>query len=106
MKKVFVSGCYDLLHSGHVAFFKEASQLGELYVGIGSDATIHDLKGRDTVNSQEERLYMVKSVRYVTGAWINRGTGIMDFEEDLRRFMPDIFLVNEDGNSPAKSQLC
>ena len=39
-KKVFVSGCYDMLHSGHVAFFEEASKLGELYVGIGSDATI------------------------------------------------------------------
>lgn len=25
-KKVFVSGCYDMLHSGHVAFFKEAAQ--------------------------------------------------------------------------------
>ncbi|MDY6385661.1 MAG: adenylyltransferase/cytidyltransferase family protein [Candidatus Cryptobacteroides sp.] len=37
-KKVFVSGCYDLLHSGHVEFFKEASQYGDLYVGLGSDA--------------------------------------------------------------------
>ena len=33
-KRVFVSGCYDMLHSGHVAFFKEASQYGDLYVGI------------------------------------------------------------------------
>ncbi|HPL07062.1 MAG TPA: D-glycero-beta-D-manno-heptose 1-phosphate adenylyltransferase, partial [Bacteroidales bacterium] len=29
-KKVFVSGCYDMLHSGHVAFFKEAAQYGDL----------------------------------------------------------------------------
>ena len=105
-KRVFVSGCYDLLHSGHVAFFKEAAQYGDLYVGIGSDATIRELKGRNTVNSQEERLYMVKAVRYVKDAWVNRGSGIMDFEDDLRRFKPEIFLVNEDGNSPAKSELC
>ncbi|MCQ2175923.1 MAG: adenylyltransferase/cytidyltransferase family protein [Bacteroidales bacterium] len=39
-KKVFVSGCYDLLHSGHIEFFKEASKFGDLYVGIGSDETI------------------------------------------------------------------
>ena len=39
-KKVLVSGCYDMLHSGHVAFFEEAATLGELYVGIGSDKTI------------------------------------------------------------------
>lgn len=29
MKKVFVSGCYDLLHSGHVEFFRQASQFSE-----------------------------------------------------------------------------
>jgi len=105
-KTVFVSGCYDMLHSGHVAFFKEASQFGDLYVGIGSDATIRDLKGRSTVNSEQERLYMVKAVRYVTGAWINAGSGIMDFEQDLRRFRPDIFVVNEDGHSPYKEAIC
>lgn len=106
LKRVFVSGCYDLLHSGHVAFFKEASSYGELYVGIGSDSTVLDLKGRSTVNSEQERLYMVRSVRYVTDAWINSGSGIMDFEQDLRRFRPDIFVVNEDGHSPAKEAIC
>ena len=39
-RKVFVSGCYDLLHSGHVEFFRQAAAYGDLYVGIGSDATI------------------------------------------------------------------
>lgn len=43
-KKVFVSGCYDMLHSGHVAFFEQSAKLGELYVGIGSDKTIESLK--------------------------------------------------------------
>jgi cytidyltransferase-like protein len=105
-KKVFVSGCYDMLHSGHVAFFKEAASYGDLYVGIGSDATIYELKGRETVNSEQERLYMVRAVRYVAGAWVNRGSGIMDFELDVREFKPDVFLVNEDGNSPAKAALC
>jgi len=105
-KRVFVSGCYDMLHSGHVAFFKEAASYGDLYVGLGSDATVSELKGRSTVNSEQERLYMVKSVRYVTDAWVNVGSGILDFETDLRRFMPDLFVVNEDGHSPAKEKLC
>ncbi len=105
-KKVFVSGCYDMLHSGHVAFFKEAALYGDLYVGIGSDATIFALKGRKTINCEQERLFMVKSIRYVTGAWINKGSGIMDFEEDMRAFKPDIFVVNEDGHSPAKESIC
>jgi cytidyltransferase-like protein len=106
MTKVFVSGCFDMLHSGHVAFFKEASQYGDLYVGLGSDATVADLKGHETINSEQERLYMVKSVRYVKDVFINSGSGIIDFENELCTLKPDIFIVNEDGFSPAKQQLC
>lgn len=105
-KKVFVSGCFDMLHSGHVAFFKEASTYGDLYVGLGSDKTINELKGRQTFNSEQERLYMVKAVKYVADAWINSGRGILDFIEDLKQKNPDRYIVNEDGHSPAKEELC
>lgn len=105
-KKVFVSGCYDMLHSGHVAFFKEASQYGDLYVGIGSDKTIEQLKNRKTVYSENERLYMVKAIRYVTDAFINPGSGMMDFVETVDRIKPDIFVVNSDGGSDIKREFC
>lgn len=105
-KKVFVSGCYDLLHSGHVAFFEEAASYGDLYVGIGSDKTIEGLKARKTVNPDEERLFMVQSLRVVKEAWINRGSGLMDFEQEVRNLKPDIFFVNEDGYTPDKKKLC
>ena len=105
-KRVFVSGCYDMLHSGHVAFFREASMFGDLYVGIGSDATIQGLKNRRTIYSEKERLYMVKSIRYVTDARINGGSGMMDFVDSVEYFKPDIFVVNEDGSSPVKEQFC
>lgn len=105
-KKVFVSGCYDMLHSGHVAFFKEASSYGDLYVGIGSDSTIAQLKNRKTVYSEKERLYMVKSIRYVTDAYINPGSGYLDFVETVDRVRPDIFIVNQDGGSDDKRRFC
>lgn len=105
-KKVFVSGCYDMLHSGHVAFFKEASKYGDLYVGIGSDATIFQLKARRTICAEAERLYMVKSIRYVKDAFINPGSGMMDFVETVERVKPDVFVVNEDGGSETKRQFC
>ena len=105
-KRVFVSGCYDMLHSGHVAFFKEASRYGDLYVGIGSDRTIQELKNRKTVCSEKERLYMVKSIRYVTDACINSGSGMMDFVESVERFKPDVFVVNSDGGSDTKRRFC
>lgn len=105
-KKVFVSGCYDLLHSGHVEFFRQAAQYGDLYVGIGSDATILDYKHHKTVYSEQERLFMVRSIRYVKEAFINAGTGILDFLPTLDIVRPDILVVNSDGGSEAKRQLC
>lgn len=105
-KKVFVSGCYDMLHSGHVAFFEEAASYGDLYVGIGSDKTINELKARKTINSDAERLYMVKSLKTVKEAWINRGGGLLDFLDEIKELKPDIFFVNADGHTSAKEELC
>ncbi len=106
MKKVFVSGCYDLLHSGHVAFFKEASAYGDLYVGIGSDRTIEELKGHKTVYPEMERLFMVKSIRYVKDAFINAGSGMLDYVGTMDAVKPDVFVVNADGDRDDKRRLC
>lgn len=106
MKKVFVSGCYDLLHSGHVEFFRQASQYGDLYVGIGSDATILKYKNHKTLYPEQERLFMVKSIRYVKDAFINAGSGVMDFVPTVEALHPDRFVVNADGSSEEKRQFC
>jgi len=106
MKKVFVSGCYDMLHSGHVAFFEEAAVYGDLYVGIGSDKTIYGLKARKTINNEQERLYMIKALKVVKDAWINQGNGILDFLDEIKQLRPDIFFVNSDGHSTLKENLC
>lgn len=106
MKKVFVSGCYDLLHSGHVEFFRQAAQYGDLYVGIGSDATILEYKHHKTVYSEQERLFMVKSIRYVKDAFINAGNGIMDFIPTVEALKPDVLVVNSDGDKEEKRQFC
>ena len=104
--KVFVSGCYDLLHSGHVEFFRQASQYGDLYVGIGSDATILEYKHHKTLYPEHERLFMVKSIRYVTDAFINAGSGVMDFIPTVDALKPDRFVVNTDGSSEEKRRFC
>ena len=105
-KKVFVSGCYDLLHSGHVEFFQQASQFGDLYVGIGSDATYLEYKHRKPMFPQEERLFMVKNIKAVKEAYINEGSGVIDFLPTLDLVKPDIFVVNAEGGSATKRQLC
>lgn len=105
-KKVFVSGCYDLLHSGHVEFFRQAAVFGDLYVGIGSDQTILHYKGHRTLWNEQDRLFMVKAIRYVKDAFINAGSGIMDFVPTVDMLKPDILVVNEDGASEEKRKFC
>ena len=104
-KTVFVSGCFDMLHSGHVEFFQRAAEYGDLIVAVGSDKTLYELKGRVPFNSEQERKFMIGSVSCVKEAFISKGSGYLDFEIDLRERMPDIFLVNEDGNTPQKRAL-
>lgn len=106
-KKVVVTGCFDWLHSGHVRFFEEVSQLGDLYVVIGSDANLRLLKGPGhPLFKQDERRYMVQSVRYVTGTLISSGQGWMDAEPEINLLHPDIYAVNEDGDKPEKREFC
>jgi hypothetical protein len=77
-KKVFISRCYDLLHSNHIEFFREAASFGDLYVALGSDKTIVDLKSRLWVNNESERVST----------------------------QPDYLIVNEDGDLLDKRELC
>ena len=65
-----------------------------------------ELKGRTPINNEQERLYMIQGVKSVTDAFVSQGSGIMDFVEECKALQPDIFIVNEDGNTPAKQKLC
>ena len=103
---VMVSGCYDLLHSGHVAFFADAAQHGNLYVSVGSDANVESLKHHKTMFPEHERVYMVRAIRHVSWAAVCTGMGMLDWEADLDIVKPDIFFVNEDGDRPGKREAC
>lgn len=106
-KKVIVTGCYDWLHSGHVRFFEEAAQYGDLYVVVGNDANVRFLKGeKHPLFPQAERRYMVQAVRFVKQALITSGWGWMDAAPEIELIKPDIYLVNEDGDRPEKRAFC
>jgi cytidyltransferase-related domain len=104
-KKVFVTGCFDVLHSGHIAFLQEAAQYGDVYVGLGSDSTVFGLKGRYPVNNQDERKYMLQALSCVNYCQVNSSSGLLDFVKEIKQLRPDIFIVNEDGNTLAKEEL-
>ncbi|MGZ6315735.1 MAG: adenylyltransferase/cytidyltransferase family protein [Anaerolineales bacterium] len=106
-KKVVVTGCYDWFHSGHVRFFEEVSELGDLYVVAGSDENVRLLKGDGhPMYPQEERRYVVQSIRFVRQALISSGNGWMDAEPEIAWIKPDIYAVNEDGDQPEKRSFC
>jgi cytidyltransferase-like protein len=106
-KKVMVTGCFDWFHSGHVRFFEECSELGDLIVIVGHDQNLRELKGPGhPLFDQDHRRYMVAAVRFVHQAVISTGHGWMDAEPEVIRLRPDIYAVNEDGDKPVKREFC
>jgi len=95
-----------MLHSGHVAFMHEAAAYGDLYVCIGSDNTIYKLKNRWTISDENERAYMIRALGCVHEVRVNSGEGKLDFLEEFHSIHPDVFVVNEDGDTPDKAALC
>jgi cytidyltransferase-like protein len=106
-KKVVVTGCYDWFHSGHVRFFEEASELGDLYVIVGHDANIRLLKGEGhPLLPEQERRYMAGAIRYVKQALISSGEGWLDADPEIKRLKPDMYVVNDDGDKGGKREYC
>jgi cytidyltransferase-like protein len=102
VSKVMVSGCFDTLHPGHIAFLESAAQFGQLHVCIGNDDNVLNLKSRPTYFNEQERAYMISALNVVHQVRISKGNGQLDFMDELNEIMPDIFVVNEDGHSEAK----
>ena len=105
--RVVVTGCYDWLHSGHVRFFMDAAELGAVYAVVGSDRNVGLLKGPGhPLQREDERRYMVGSVRSVHSCLISSGSGWMDAEPEIERIRPTHYVVNEDGDQPEKRDFC
>jgi cytidyltransferase-like protein len=106
-KKVIVTGSFDWFHSGHVRFLEEVSTYGDLHVIVGHDANIRLLKGEGhPLLSQDERRYVVGSIKFVKQALISSGDGWLDAEPEIKLLKPDIYAVNEDGDKGGKREYC
>ena len=96
MKKIWINGCFDVLHRGHIELFKFAKENGDyLVVGIDSDSRVKILKGNSRpINSQEDRKFFLESIRYVDEV------KIFDSAEQLtnsiKNLNPDVMIVGSD----------
>ena len=104
---VVVTGCFDWVHSGHIRFFMDAAEHGALYVVIGSDRNVRLLKGEGhPLQREEERRYMVGSMKPVYRCLVSSGSGWMDAEPEIDLLKPTSYVVNEDGDKPEKRDFC
>ena len=105
-KTVLVTGYFDLLHSGHVRFLEEAAQYGRVIVSLGSDSNSIESKGKAPVCSENERKYMLESVRFVSEVHISPTIGPLSFVTHLESIRPDRFVINSDGDTNEKREQC
>ncbi|MBI5229103.1 FAD synthase [Candidatus Micrarchaeota archaeon] len=94
MKKVLVFGSFDILHPGHLAFFKSAKRFGNsLVVVVARDSSIKRLKGRKPYLNERERLEMVSALRIVDKAILGDKK---DFHKPIEREKPDVIVLGYD----------
>ena len=106
-KRIAATGSYDWFHSGHVRFLEEVSGYGDLYVIVGHDANIRLLKGEGhPLLPQDERRYVVGSIKFVKQALISSGAGWLDADPEIKKLKPDAYAVNEDGDKGGKREYC
>ncbi|MCY0867692.1 MAG: cytidylyltransferase family protein [Desulfurococcus sp.] len=91
--RVLVAGSFDILHPGHIHLLREAWRLGEVYVIVSRDKNFKRFKGRKPLLSENERLLMIESVKYVSKAVLGDEE---DFLKPIEELKPDIILLGPD----------
>ena len=67
---------------------------------------VKNLKQHYTMFSENERIYILNALKCVHEARVSSGMGMLDFEPDMEEIKPHIFVVNEDGHTQGKEDLC
>lgn len=108
-KKVFVSGCFDILHGGHVEFFTQAKKLGDyLIVCFASDQMLWKYKHKKSSLPMEHKRRLLESLTMVDEVVISEDDEIgLDFKTHFLRLRPQVLAVTGDDKfSEAKKYLC
>jgi glycerol-3-phosphate cytidylyltransferase len=91
---IYTGGTFDLFHAGHVNFLRKCSQMGHVTVSLNSDEFIEEYKGKDPVNSYEERYAVLRACRYVDEVIVNSGGA--DSKVAIEIVDPDIIAIGSD----------
>lgn len=95
MTKVWMNGCFDVLHHAHFKMIEHAAEFGMLVIGIDSDKRVKELKGENRpFHSQEERKYNLERIKGVRKVVIFDSA--IALEEMIKSYEPDIFVIGSD----------
>ncbi|MEI8143306.1 MAG: adenylyltransferase/cytidyltransferase family protein [Candidatus Berkelbacteria bacterium] len=107
---VLTTGCYDILHLGHVIHFNYCKSKGDiLFVSVGNDATIRNLKGPTRpINNEKLRTRLVAALDTVDYVVLSEEVGEkMDHNILMDLLKPNAYVVPvTDSSLEAKKQLC
>jgi rfaE bifunctional protein nucleotidyltransferase chain/domain len=96
MKRIWINGCFDVLHYGHFKLIEYAKSFdGKLIIGIDSDSRVKQLKGDDRpFHNQQQREFNLKQIKGVDGVVV------FNTEDELRNqlkiYKPDIFVIGDE----------
>jgi|TARA_R100000081_G_scaffold22615_1_gene9806 D-beta-D-heptose 7-phosphate kinase/D-beta-D-heptose 1-phosphate adenosyltransferase len=96
MVKVWVNGCFDVLHRGHYELFNYAKSLGDkLAVGIDSDEKVSKDKGTNRpFNNINDRVYALQSLKAVNEVYVFNSR--KELEDLIENYQPDYLVVGSD----------
>jgi cytidyltransferase-like protein len=109
MIRVFVSGCYDIVHAGHVQFFREARALGDhLTVCFASTEVLWRHKQRRSSLPDDHKRAVIAALDMVDEVVIGEGMEDgLDFKDHFLQLKPSILAVTADDKyGQLKRDLC
>ncbi len=88
---VLTNGCFDLLHTGHLYFLKEASSQGQsLWVALNGDASVRQLKGPlRPIQDEIQRAYALAALGFIDGVFVFQSERLT---EEILTFQPDKYV--------------
>jgi cytidyltransferase-like protein len=108
MKKVFVSGCFDIIHGGHVDFLKRAKSFGDyLIVCFASDKILFNYKQRLPAMSEENKKFVLEHLNFVDKVYksTNLDDCVFDFKDAFIKENADVLVVMDGDRSINKKRM-
>ena len=109
MKKVFVSGSFNVLHAGHIRFFRDASALGDyLIVSFPPADLLWKLYDKKSLLDDDDKLALLRSLQMVDEVVLSTDDDVeLSFRSAFLASKPDILAVTTDDQyMEAKKRLC